>query len=88
MTTCYVCGGQITFRTREDGVVYPIHLTGGCWGSARYGFNSTRPISIRTITYSFKEQKDFCELRACPKCHEMVFFVKHKEGEIRIDSLR
>lgn len=56
MERCRNCGGQIIFRTKEDGTVYPIHLSGGC---SDYNFQE--------LEYTNKRQEQVFSHAYCPK---------------------
>src|SRR6266542_5861006 len=77
MDTCYNCGGLIEFRT-VDGVVTPIHITGGCWQNSNNpselgGFQPLRRSSLRYESYVNPNAH-------CPVCGEQVFFYQSEYG--------
>lgn len=77
--TCYECGGEIIFRY-VDGVLTPIHLSGGCGGGS-----SSPDMFFRTAGNSLAE--DFCRKTTCPVCGEDVFFIRHNGGSFWADHL-
>jgi hypothetical protein len=73
MTTCTYCGGELIFRY-VDGVCTPIHLSGGCYSS-----------SSRS-SYS-NDNEDFCRPTKCPRCGDIIYFVRHNGGSVYFDYL-
>ena len=76
--TCYNCGGEVIFRYL-DGVLTPIHLSGGC---SEWGWTSD---SSQRSAGGFAD--DFCRPTHCPYCEEAVFFIRHNGGSVWVDEL-
>jgi hypothetical protein len=79
MPTCNNCGGEIIFRN-IDGMIRPVHLSGGCWGDS-----SPSVWVAKERTYAHHE--DFCRRTTCPICRCEVFFIRHNGGSVWVDEL-
>lgn len=75
---CYNCGGELIFRYL-DGVLTPIHLSGGC--------NDPGSGSALTQRSSGGFADDFCRKTRCPYCGDEVYFIRHNGGSVWVDEL-
>jgi len=73
LSVCWNCGEEILFR-HVDGVLRPIHLSGGaCSGNFMGGENSIRRISGDPVSYTNPNA-------LCPVCSKRVFFYQSPHG--------
>ena len=83
MPVCYKCGGEITFWN-DDGVVKPMHLSGGCWDELD---NSEVSSSFTgKIATTPTNPDDYCRSTICKKCGAEIFFIRHNGGSLWVNS--
>ena len=76
MSVCNKCGNHIEFRY-VNGRCIPLHLDGSCIdGGWSYAFDYSG--------YNVS-QESACFSTHCPKCNDVVFFIRHNGGSVWID---
>lgn len=79
--TCIYCGGELIFRY-IDGILKPIHLSGGCSSDRDLESGGRVEIGAR---YDLGLRDDFCHRTKCPRCGASVFFIRHNGGSVWVD---
>lgn len=77
MPICKDCGNEIEFRY-IDGTVRPLHITGSGCSANQYESVSTQ----RAATF-----REVCFHTSCPECGGPVYFIRHNDGSVWVDSL-
>ena len=79
--TCKYCGGEIIFRY-VDGILKPIHLSGGCSWDGDFEPGGRPELGSR---FDVILRDDFCRPTKCPLCGATVFFIRHNGGSVWLD---